>query len=148
MPRYDLHFDLVNPLDQEARGAAFDLNATRPTAIRGPQKLLNRYVKAFLTTQGSNPLHRKDGTDFTSLVQGNVEDPEDVQAALLLMIDDAADQIKAVDQRSPWLDNDERLRAANLTIFRQIGPTRFEVHIELTTTSGARVTALLPFALG
>lgn len=148
MARFDLHFNLVNPTDQEGRNAVFALEASRPVAISGPQKLVNRFLKTFLTTQGSNPLHRKDGTDFTSLVSGNVVDPQDVESALMLMVDDAADQIRAIDQRSPWLANNERLRSADVRDFRQIGVTRFEIHVELTTTSGERVLALLPFALG
>lgn len=146
--RFDLHFDLVNPLDQDARNAVFALDASRPTSVAGPQKLVNRLVKAFLTSRGSNPLHRKDGTDFTSLVNGNVEDPEDLEAAVTLMVQDAADQIKAIDQRSPWLAPNERLRAADLKTFTMIGVDRFEMTVELTTTSGDRVLALLPFALG
>jgi len=146
--RFDLHFDLVNPTDQEARNATFDLNPSRPTSVAGPQKLLNRFLKAFLTTRGSNPLHRKDGTEFTSLVTGNVEDPADVETAVMLMVQDAYEQIRGIDQRSPWLAANERLRAADLKTFAQIGPTRFEITAELTTNSGERLIALLPFALG
>lgn len=146
--RYDLHFDLINPTDQEGRNAVFALDASRPTSVAGPQKLANRFLKAFLTSRGSNPLHRKDGTDFSFLVSGNVSDAQDVEPAVLLMIDDAAEQIRTIDRRSPWLGNDERLRTAELKTFRQIGATRYEITVELTTTSGTRLTVLMPFALG
>lgn len=146
MPRYDLHLQQIDPTEQAARNATFRLDAANPIAVSGPQKLLNRFLKVILSTQGSDPLHRKAGTDFPSLIGGNVLDPEDVEAAILLCVEDAAAQIRAIDQRSPWLAANERLRSADMTAFRQIGPTRYEVTVELTTTSGERVTALLPFA--
>jgi hypothetical protein len=125
----------------------FSIDTRNAISVSGPQKLLNRFVKCLFTTQGSDPLHRKAGTDIAPMLNGNVLDPEDVQAAFILAIGDAESQIKAIDQRSPWLTADERLGAASMTVFRQIGPTRYEVVVELTTTSGARVLALLPFAM-
>lgn len=147
MPRFDLHLQQIDPTEQATRNAVFALDARNPIAISGPQKLLNRFLKLILTTQGSDPLHRKTGTDLPSLLGGNVLDEEDVKASVMLAVEDATTQIKEIDQKSPWLTASERLRAAELTAFREIGPTRYEVNVELTTTSGERVIVLLPFAL-
>jgi len=143
---YDLHFDLVDPTMQSIEGN-FAIDPRRPTGISGPQKVVNRFTKTFLTTKGSSALHRNAGTDFPSLLDGNISDPGDVEPDVIIYIEDVVEQMKEIDKESRWLSDDERIASAVLTQFNATGNNTFEIYITVTTVSGARVGVLLPFAL-
>jgi hypothetical protein len=146
MTVYDLHFDLVDPMMQSLEGN-FAIDPRRPTGISGPQKVVNRFMKTFLTTKGSDPLHRNAGTDFPSLLDGNINNPSDVEPDVITYIEDVVEQMREIDQESKWLTADEKIETAVLTQFNATGSNTFEIYITITTVSGARVGVLLPFAL-
>lgn len=146
MPRYDVHIQLIDPSQQEA-GLNFTFGRAPVIAVRGPQKLANRFLMTLLRRKGSDPVDPEVGTHFSELIGGNnLTETGDLQAILLEYVDDAADQVRAVDLRSSWLDADERLRTAEMTSFTQLREDAFEAWITLTTVSGAQVQMLIPVA--
>ncbi len=146
---YDLHFQLINPDELERRqtGRFFTFGFPRPIGVAGPQKMFNRFIKVFMTGTGSNPLFRKQGTGFTTLIGSNITQVADLQALLQLYIDDASDQLKALDTQATKLDDSERFLSAQITSFNPVSPDGFDALVELKTVSGARVTALIPVSV-
>lgn len=153
MARFDLHFAIVQPPDgrdvpageiRQAANANFVLSVRRPIAVRGMQKLINRWLKTFFTPKGSHPVRRDEGTTFPSFVGGMAR--QDLDASVMLAMDDASDQVRAVDARSPWLDADERLADVALKTFNQLGQDRVEIWMEITNAAGTRQTMLIPYA--
>lgn len=147
MPRYALHYQLIDPAQQGPR-STFVLDPTNPIAVRGPQKAANRWLKVFLTPKGTDPLRRDEGTGFAFLPGSNVANPADVQQQLVAYVSDATEQVQAMDARNAMLDDDERVRNANLSAFNVLGPASIEFFVELVTLSGDRVLQLIPLALG
>lgn len=145
MSRFDFHIQLVDPTDQRVRGATFAFGLGTALAVRGPQKLVNRWTKQFLTTRGTSPLHRKDGTLFPNLIGGNA-DAGDAEAVVLVAIEECNERIREIDARSPWLTADERLADATLLQYDAVRPDAAEFWVRITTRSGARVPALIPYA--
>lgn len=148
MPRYTLHFSLVRPEDQLARGATFAWDHANPVALRGPQALANRFFVAFFSTRGSSAVHPDFGTEANNLFAGNYADAEDLAAFVAEEVASAADQLRRIDAQSPWLGADERLRSAAVTRFVELADGVFEVVVELRTVDGTRLSVLLPFAVG
>lgn len=146
MSRYDIHIQLVDPSQQDV-GATFVFGHRPALAVRGPQKLANRWLMQFLRRKGSDPTDLTGtGTYFPNLIGGNITDAADLQAVVQEHIDDCNDQIKRIDLRSPWLDPDERLRNGELSQFRAVRSDAFEMWVVLTTVSGDRVRVLIPYA--
>lgn len=145
MPRYDIHIQLIDP-SQQGTSLTFTFGHSPTVAVRGPQKLANRWIMQFLRLKGSDPVDLNAGTEFRRLINGNVTDGDDLQAIVLEHIDDCSDQIRAIDQRSPWLDADERLRSAELVLFEQVRENAFEMWVQITTISGDSAKVLIPYA--
>jgi hypothetical protein len=142
----DLHFQLIDPTLQST-GSNLRFSFVPPTiAVNGIQKLMNRWLKKFLTIKGSNPGDLTDGTNFGLLIGGNISDVDDLQAQILTFIDDCNTQIQTIDRTSPQLTSDERLRSADLLIFNVLDATSIEFWVQVTSTSGKRATALIPYA--
>ena len=133
MPRYTLHFSLVRPEDQLARGATFAFDHANPVALRGPQALANRFFVAFFSTKGSSAVHRDFGSEANNLFAGNYADAEDLAAFVGGEVAAVAEQLRAIDGRSPWLGADERLQSATVTRFVELAEGVFEVVVELRT---------------
>lgn len=147
MPRYDLHFQLIDPSAQRA-GAVFSFGFDQPLAVSGPQKMANRWLKLFFTSKGSHPVRRKEGTGFSSLIGGNVSAESDIEASLHLYIEDATEQLQELDRRARGIADSERIQSAQLTDFRAVRADAFEFWVELTSVSGERVQVLIPYAAG
>lgn len=147
MPRYDIHIQLLDPTEQAAAGATFTFGHKPVIAVRGPQKLANRWLMQFLRRKGSDPTDLTGtGTYFSNLIGGNIDNPGDLETSILEHVEDCNTQIRAIDQRSAWLDGDERLATGEMTGFRQLSEQAFEMVVTLTTVSGDRVQVLIPYA--
>lgn len=111
----DIHFQPVQP--GEAFGnRVFTFGFRATLKVSGPQSLVNRWVKTFMTPKGSNPLDKNEGTAFGSLVGSNVSAYHSgVEDVALLSIEDANSQVRKQDLDGLF-PADERL--ANATLLR------------------------------
>jgi hypothetical protein len=147
MPRYSRNLQMLDPLDQETSRKLFKYADKPYQAISGPQKLVNRFLKIFLTTKGSNPLDPTQGTNFPNLIGGNVSDSADIETNIQLAIDDCSEQIKAVDSLSPRLTKDEKLEDAVIQQLDILSEDAVEFWITITTVSRKRVPVLIPYGI-
>jgi hypothetical protein len=144
MTRYDLHFQLLDP-SLQTYGSNFSFGLAQPIKVTGFQALINRWLKTFMTPKGSNPLRQTEGTEFAFLMGSNILDIGSIQATVAEHIDDASEQVRAVDQKSPLLANEQRLRNAALKQFNVVGSSGIEFWVELTNQAGQRLQVLIPY---
>jgi hypothetical protein len=144
MPRYDLHIQLVDPAEQ-SYGANFSFGLTAPIQVTGFQALINRWLKIFMTPKGSHPVRRQEGTEFAYLIGSNISDIPSLQATIGEYIDDANQQVQAVDRASPLLAANQRLRSATLKQFNAIGVSSLEFWVEIVNEAGQRLQVLIPY---
>jgi len=144
VPRFDTHIALIDP-EQQSPGAVF-AQGPRALGVRGEIKLANRFLKCLFTRKGSDPGDLEHGTDYPNLRYANFTSGSDVRAIILDCVDDAADQLRAIDRRTATLDADERLRDATLLSLTETAPGIFEVWVQLTNVNGVRTPVLVPYA--
>lgn len=147
MALYDTHIQILDPSLQRS-GSIFVFGFSKPLFITGIQKLANRWLKLFFTPKNSHPFRRTEGTDFPFLIGSNIDDINSLQAVISEYIDDANDQIKAVDKKSPWLTEDERLKNVSIVKFNIVNPTSIEFWVELINANNTRLKILIPYAMG
>lgn len=144
MARYDLHIQLIDPA-QQTTGANFSFGLASPILVTGFQSLVNRWMKIFMTPKGSQPIRLLEGTDFAYLIGSNVSDLGSLEAVVAEYLDDATQQVQAVDRVSRTLTNDQRLRSAALIQFNAVPPSGIEFWVELTNQAGQRLRVLIPY---
>lgn len=140
----DIHIQLIDPTEQTWR-AVFTFGRGAPIAVTGPQKLLNRWVKVFMTPVGSHPVRRSEGTRFSSLLRANVEFDR-VQPDILEAVDDATEQVRAADRQTPGRHPSEAIRSATVTRFNLLGASGVEFWVEIANMAGERIRVLFPYA--
>lgn len=144
MATYDIHFQIVPEDEQEsANGRVFTFGYASAVGVKGPQKLVNRWIKCLFTLKGSDPLHRDYGTGFAELIGSNISRQDDFTDAMALFIDDCSKQITALDQKN-FPPDDERLKSAVLSSIVPRGPDGYDVYVTLRNAAGALLTTLLP----
>ena len=141
----DIHVQLLDPSLQRRR-ALFTFGFEQPIFVSGAQKLLDRWLKVFMTPKGSHSWRRAEGTEFVSLLTSGVSNLDELQVDILDCIEDATEQVKAQDQRAVGRFASERLLTAKLLRFVETGPTSAEFWVEVQNTAGVRVTTLIPYA--
>jgi hypothetical protein len=131
---YDIHFQPVDPPDVQGY-KVFTFGFTSALKVQGPQSLVNRWVKTFLTPRGSDLLDKKAGTDFASLVGANISKvTTELQDLATLSIIDASEQVKVQDLEGLY-PADSCLMSAVLLDFVQAGDS-IELWVEIKTMSG------------
>lgn len=140
--KYDVHFQLLPGL-QQTSGKLFSFGYKAAIGVAGPQKLINRWMKVFLTPKGSDPFDRNSGTGFSALLGSNITNRRDVVDAIVLALEDCNAQIRAMDRRS-MPPEDERLKAAVLTSVEDAGNSGFEIYISVSNAAGLTVAVPLP----
>jgi len=139
---FDTHYQIV-PLDQQTGGPkVFTFGFTSAVAVRGPQKLINRWLKCLMTPKGSDPSNLEYGTGFGNLYGSNITSTQDLIDAVALFVEDCNAQMRAMDQRN-FPPDDERLKSATLSRVLEV-PGGFEVTVEIRNVAGERVVASLP----
>ena len=84
--------------------------------VQGPQALVNRWAKTFMTPKGSNPLHKDEGTAFGRLVGSNIDAYHGgLEDVILLSIEDANEQVRQQDLDGLYPENE---RLANATLLQ------------------------------
>lgn len=109
----------------------------------GIVKLVNRFLKLLYTFKGTNYLDKEEGTKFTQLFNLNVQDSDVAQAKVQDAIDDATEQIIAI-QSAQGVPNTERLRLATMSSFEVTEAREVRISITLEVLTGDQTTVQLP----
>ena len=144
MATYDIHFQQV-PADEQpySGGKVFTFGFTSAVGVRGPQKLVNRWLKCLLTAKGTDPLRPAYGTGYANLIGSNISRYQDFVDAVALAINDCNGQIRAID-RTQFPPDDERLASATITSIVPRGSDGYDVYVSIKNIAGAVITAQVP----
>lgn len=113
---FDIHFQPVPSADvRSTRVFTFGFRAS--LKVSGPQSLVNRWVKTFMTPKGSNPLDKEEGTAFGRMVGANINSYDHgIEDVILLAIEDANEQVRKQDLEGMFPENE---RLSNATLLQQ-----------------------------
>jgi hypothetical protein len=138
---YDIHFQIL-PADEQVSERVFGFGFVSAVGVRGPQKLINRWLKCLMTPQGSDPFSPTYGTGFANLIGSNISSVQDVLDAVSVFIQGCNEQIRAFD-RAAFTPADERLQ--NATILRTIAlDDGFQIWVGITNAAGLQTPVVLP----
>lgn len=140
--QFDIHFQLVTP-EQQTGGKLFTFGFKSAVGVRGPQKLINRWLKCLLTPKGSDLSDKNYGTGFYGFMGSNITSHQDVVDALTLFIEDCNTQIRAMD-RKRTAPEDERLLSATLIQATPAADDAYEVYVLIRNAAGQAVPVQLP----
>lgn len=144
MATYDIHFQLVPEAEQvSANGRVFTFGFASAKGVKGPQKLVNRWLKCLFTLKGTDLLDDAYGTGFPEIIGSNVDRQQDFVDAMTLFIDDCNGQIIAFDL-AQFPPDDERLGSATLTSIVPRGVDGYDVYVTLKNVAGELLTVLIP----
>jgi hypothetical protein len=146
MPRYDLHFESLSAEEQGFSSKIFtmDTPAFGVFGTKGPQWLINMWLKILFTRQGSDPTNLSRGTSFTNLI-GSTVSPSDAEDIVRLCVDEASNQLRAIQQNDTELTARERLASAKLIRYVEDneGPG-FKAYVEILNEAGERLKVNIP----
>lgn len=142
--RYDIALQLLDPSAQRTR--ALLTFGSAPQIVSGGQKLLGRFLKILLTPKGSHPVRRDEGTGFASLIRRPASELRGAEALVAEYIEDAAEQVRALDRAEPSRPADERLLVASVLRYVENSQTSTDVWVELITADRMRLRIVLPYA--
>lgn len=140
--RYDVHFQILPEAEQSSE-RVFGFGFVSAVGVRGPQKLINRWLKCLMTPQGSDPFDRTYGTGFPNLIGSNIQDVADALDATALFIQDCNEQIRAFDKAN-FTPADERLQSATILKIVELGADGFEIWVGITNAAGQQTPVVLP----
>lgn len=144
MATFDIHFELVPP-DQQvaASGRVFTFGYASAVGVKGPQKLVNRWIKCLCTLKGTDLLDATYGTGFPDLIGSNVSRREDFVDAMTLFVNDCNAQMFAFDQNQ-FPPDDERLASATLTQIVARGVDGFDAYVTIKNAAGSLLLVQVP----
>ena len=138
---YDIHFQIL-PADEQVSARVFGFGFVSAVGVRGPQKLINRWLKCLMTPQGSDSFSPTYGTGFANLIGSNISSIQDVLDAVSVFIQACNEQVRSFD-RSAFTPADERLQ--NAAILRvNVLDDGFEIWISITNAAGLQTPVVLP----
>jgi hypothetical protein len=144
MAKYDIHFQIVPEGEQAvSAGRVFSFGYVSALGVRGPQKLVNRWLKCFFTPRGSDPILTQYGTGFADLIGSNVSRYQDFVDAVTLFVKDCNTQLTAIDRVST-IPDDERLESAVITSVVPRGADGYDVYITIKNIAGGTITVQVP----
>lgn len=138
---YDIHFQIL-PADQQISSRVFGFGFVSAVGVRGPQKLINRWLKCLMTPQGSDPFSPTYGTGFPNLIGSNISSVEDVLDAVSVFIQSCSEQVRAFD-RAALTPADERLQNASILKVNAYDDG-FEIWVGITNAAGLQTPVVLP----
>jgi hypothetical protein len=134
MAGYDIHFQPVPKKDVKGF-KAFTFGFRAALKVQGPQALVNRWAKTFLTPKGSDPLDPKAGTSFADMVGANITQiTQDLYDIALLSLNDTNEQVQTQDIEGLFPKN-ESLASASIIDFIET-EDGIELWVEIKTLSG------------
>jgi len=143
MPTYDTYFELLPQSVQGAQRGTFAYGYAKHIGVSGFQKLINKWVKAFLTAQGTDLSNRDYGTHFANLVGANITDRTDIQQVAHTAVAKATADINAIQAQYPPEDTREILHSARLTSLIFEDNSTVSVYVLLQNQAGKRLKVIL-----
>ena len=117
--KYDIYIQPVPSQNVESY-KCYEFGFASALKVRGPQALVNRWAKTFMTPKGSDPLYPEQGTAFGNLPGSNITRVgDDLQDLVSIAIDEASRQVREQDVEGLY-DLDEQLQSATLLRFEQL----------------------------
>lgn len=150
MPKYDTYIELVPVEKQEgAATAVMRYGFDRTIGIDGFQKVVNQWLKAFLTEEGTQPGDREYGTMFPRLIGSNIGDLSDVREIVELSVDSANSDIRRYQASQNIDDPTEIFDTARITSFVSDpqSASGIEIYIRLKNQAGEAIQVQLPVRL-
>lgn len=140
MSGYDIHFQPV-PSAEVFGFKTFEFGYRAALKVKGPQSLVNRWVKTLMTPKGSDPLYTSEGTAFGNLPGSNITNvSNDLSDAVNLAIQDANDQVHQQDIAGLFPDNERLLNAELLNFQPNSSGDGFNVWIRIRNVAGESIT--------
>lgn len=143
MATYDIYFQIIPEEQQSGVSKFFTFGFKSAVGIRGPQKLINRWLKCLMTPKGSDPFDPNIGTGFPGLIGSNIYNFQDLTDAVVLFIEDCNEQILTWDKLYLPPD-DERLLSATLVRLEPRNTDGFDAWVQIQNVAGTVVTLTLP----
>ena len=137
---YDIHIEGVAAADVTGIRFLTFGNSGDPVAVRGIQKMVDRYLKCILTPRGSDISDKDYGTDLMNAFASSI-DASTVYQLAVMAATDAESTIKKYDTERA-APADERLAAAsveNVTV--NVERDGFDMTILLRNSAGTTVLA-------
>ena len=119
-------------------------SSTASLKAGGFMKTANVFLKILLTAKGSNLIVPNEGTDFSSIVEGNVSEESVVFAFVTQCVKDASEQTISYQQNAAAPQN-ERLSSAAISAFtfNAQGPG-LDFSVDLFNALGEKFTLSVP----
>lgn len=140
--RFDIHYQIL-PEEQQLSARVFGFGFVSAVGVRGPQKLINRWLKCFMTPQGSDPFDRTYGTGFPYLIGSNIQSTANVIDIVTLAIQDCSTQIRAFETTN-LMSADERLGSVSILQILEDGAAGFQIWLGITNAAGLQTPVVLP----
>jgi hypothetical protein len=145
---YDTYFELLPVADQSAQRGTFTYGYKKHIGVTGFQKLINKWVKAFLTERGTDLSSRDYGTQFASLIGSNITDRADIQQVAHTAVAKASADINAIQAQYPPDDDPETLHSAQLQSLIFEDNSSVSVYVLLQNQAGKRLQIILAGKVG
>ena len=141
MRGYDIHFQPVSA-DERFGYKCFEFGFKAALKVRGPQALVNRWVKTLMTPLGSDPLRPSAGTTFSNLLSANMGRMNtDMRDLVVIAVEEANEQVKEQDLQG-YFSDDERLQSAELMEFVEV-EAGFDVWVHIKNVAGVALSVPL-----
>jgi hypothetical protein len=142
--KFDIYFQVLSSIEQQTTFKFVTFGPSSTIGVQGFPQLINKWLKCFLTTKGSDATNLNYGTVFTSLLGSNVplHDARDVAA---LALQQCNNQIITMQSGDLTLTSTERLASANIIKFLEKPEVPgFELYIELKNQAQELLVFSLP----
>ena len=145
MPTYDTYIELLTEEQQTTLRKTYHYRFRKHIAVKGFQKLINQWVKCFLTTEGSNLSDSSYGTRVPLLIGSNITSRRNISDVVQAGITATNDTIFLYQSDDPPDDDTEILEDASLQglLFSSDG-TGIEIYVELKNQAGELLVTQIP----
>ena len=135
--KYDIYFEPVTPGTGFSK-KMFTFGYRSAVKAAGPAAMVDRWLKVFMTRQGTDPLDLTYGTTFPSLIGGNVSDFSSISDIVRIAVAEATAQLRKIDVEGQFPLN-EQIRDAALLEIRDTGDSGVEFWVQLTNGAGQQL---------
>lgn len=144
-PTFDTYIELLPADKQGVQQGTYTFGFDKTIGVKGFQKLINRWAKAFLTLEGSDLSNRDYGTSFPALIGSNISDRGEIQEVVRASVAKANATLFAFQSQNPPENDREALSDAELVslIFDADG-LGFEASVLITNQAGEALQLLIP----
>lgn len=142
---YDTYIELLPEADQLSTRKTYHYGFQKHIAIKGFQKLINKWTKHFLTTEGTHPSDRTYGTRVPLLIGSNVQSRRDILDVVQLAVAKTNSKIRSIQSAYPSEDPRELLDDATLDALEFSSDlTGIEIYVRIRNQANEVLRVSLP----